>query len=246
MCLSQDSYSLHVPLTPAEAACGGNDRPKAPPSSYTMNLHAKWSFAIPPECVWPGGGSVSIHMDSVSAGRQGKWHFIEPCHSSGNARAPGSRVRNEPFTPCLLFQVQPASALLKVNRLKWQSWALPRSVLMERGVPVGGGAIAGCRITGCFQGGRALLQAGGEGVQCCVIQSHVMMHRALTNEDHPVPEGSCPPWVLRTPCEGVRPIYPDLVWRGNISTSLSCWTETDMLPPAEANLRRNNQRTEFI
>lgn len=76
---------------------------------------------------------------------------------------------------------------------------------------------------------------------CCVIQSHVMMRSALHNEDNPLLEGSCPLWVLRTPCEGVRPIYPDLVWRGNMSASLSCWTETDMPPPAEANRRRNNQ-----
>lgn len=94
------------------------------------------------------GESVSIHMDSVSAGRQGKWHFIEPCHSSGSTRVPCSRVRNKPFTPCLLFQVQSASALLKVNRLKWQSWALPCPALIESCVPVGEGATVGCRITG--------------------------------------------------------------------------------------------------
>lgn len=35
---------------------------------------------------------------------------------------------------------------------------------------------------GRFQGGRALLP-GGAG--SCVIQSHVMMHSALPNEDHP-------------------------------------------------------------
>lgn len=90
------------------------------------------------------------------------------------------------------------------------------------------------------------LQAGGGCVWWCVIQSHVMMRSAPPNEDHPLPEGSCPRWVLRTRCEGVRPIYPDLVWRGNMSTSPRCWTETDTLPPAEANLRRNNQRTQFI
>lgn len=61
-----------------------------------------------------------------------------------------------------------------------------------------------------------------------------------------LPGGACPLWVLRTSCEGVQPIYPDLVWRGNISTSPSCWTETDTLPLAEASLRRKNQRTVYL
>lgn len=42
----------------------------------------------------------------------------------------------KPFTSCLLFQVQPAGESLKVNRLKWQSWTLLHSPLMESGEQV--------------------------------------------------------------------------------------------------------------
>lgn len=75
-----------------------------------------------------------------------------------------------------------------------------------------------------------------------VIQSHVMMHSAPPNKDDPLLQGG----FLSTPCEGVRPIYPDLVCRGNMSTSPSFLTENDTLPSAQASLRCNNQPIEFI
>ena len=92
-----------------------------------MNLHPKRSFAILSAC----RGCVSIHMDGVSAGWQGKWHFIEQRCSSGRLCVLVLEVRPKPFTSCLLFQIPSASESLKVNRLKRQSPTLLHSAPAE-------------------------------------------------------------------------------------------------------------------
>lgn len=66
-------------------------------------------------------------MDGVSFEWHGKWHFIERCHSSGCMYMLVWRLCLNPSPLVCCFRY----SLLEVNRLKWQSWTLILSALME-------------------------------------------------------------------------------------------------------------------
>lgn len=153
----------------------------------------------------------------------------------------GLQVRPKPFTSRLPFQVQPVSETLKVNRLKWQSWTLLHSALMESGEQVKDKTVVRQQLAPHLNNHlcRVIPLALCHRDSCVVfgpfvVESHQVMDGAPLNEDEPLPvcekvsalcvfalSAVLPPLCLLL--EGPA-IYPDLVSSGNISTSPLCWT----------------------